>query len=53
MQKQSMSFIKGIKRGGAPLRNSLPSPLMKGLALNVILRNEVTKNLWVGLVVHR
>jgi hypothetical protein len=23
-------LIKGIKRGGAPLRNSVPSPLMKG-----------------------
>jgi len=23
-------FIRGIKRGEAPLRNSLPSPLMKG-----------------------
>ncbi len=26
MKKQSMLFIKGIKRGEAPLRNSLPSP---------------------------
>jgi len=26
----SRLFSKGIKRGVAPLRNSLPSPLMKG-----------------------
>ena len=25
-----ISESKGIERGGAPLRNSLPSPLMKG-----------------------
>lgn len=30
MKKQSRLFIKGFKRGEAPLANSLPSPLMKG-----------------------
>lgn len=30
MKKQSRLFIKGFKRGEAPLANSFPSPLMKG-----------------------
>ena len=41
-----------LKRGFASLFTFSPS-LFKGLASNVILRNEVTKNLWVGLAVHR
>jgi len=33
MKKQSMLFVKGIKRGEAPLRNSPPPPLMKGIGI--------------------
>jgi hypothetical protein len=38
----------GVNSGGNPGEEGA-----RGLASDVILRNGVTKNLWVGLAVHR
>ncbi len=45
--QQMRLFIKGIKRGEAPLRNSLPSPLMKGRGIKGegLVNNLLTKSI--------
>ncbi len=51
MRKQSRLFIKGFKRGEAPLANSLPSPLMKGRGIKGEgLANNPKQSIGVGLM---
>ncbi len=51
MKKQSRLFIKGFKRGEAPLANSLPSPLMKGRGIKGEgLASNPKQSIGVGLM---
>jgi len=51
MKKQSRLFIKGFKRGEAPLANSLPSAPMKGRSIKGEgLANNPKQSIGVGLM---